>query len=44
MTNKPESFARFALRGAAIGVALVALFLVVVLLIVLYALPEGWNT
>ena len=44
VANKPESFSRFAARGAAIGVALVALFVVVVLLLVLYALPEGWNT
>jgi hypothetical protein len=44
MPRKPESFARFALKGVAMGVALTALFVVVVLLILFYALPAGWNT
>ena len=44
MARKPELFARFALKGVAIGVALTALFVGVVLLIMFYVLPEGWNT
>ncbi len=43
MAQRRESFLRFALRGVAIGAALVVLFVVASLLLLFYGLPDGWN-
>ena len=42
--DKPESFLRFALRGTAIGVALVALLILGFFAFMFFVMPEGWAT